>query len=145
MCLQVSVFKICVQQFDVFLLPSLMDTCRQPALYKGALAASTGEEPSWKLIYVVMILLLLVGICAGSHLGRWTAGSTPTTSPSTAKKNSNQAMRIVEHVDLEELTVEALRVRLCAAGQSKQGSKEYLKDRLGKLYASQGKQVVVIE
>ena len=108
------------------------------------------EEPSWKLIVAVVVLVLLLGISLGGHIAKWTA-DTKTTEPEAKSRFSgapsayeNKAMQTapIEKFDFNEWTVEALRDRLTEAGQSRQGTKEYLKIRLQQFYKNKGVQPI---
>ena len=100
------------------------------------------------MLIVVVVLVLLFGISLGGHIAKWTAG-TKTTEPEAQSKfrgapmaDKNKAVQTIpiEKFDFNEWTVEALRDRLAEAGQSKQGTKEYLKIRLQQFYKNKGLQ-----
>ena len=108
------------------------------------------EEPSWKLVVAVAVLVLLLGISLGGHIAKWTADAettepeakSRTSRPSSCKSTQTIRPAPIEKFDFNELTVEALRDRLFEAGQSRQGTKEYLKIRQQQFYKNKGVQPI---
>ena len=102
------------------------------------------------LVVAVVVLVLLLGISLGGHIAKWTADTKTTepeaksriAGPSSCKSTHTNRPAPIEKFDFNEWTVEALRDRLFEAGQSRQGTKEYLKIRLQQFYRNKGVQPI---
>ena len=102
------------------------------------------------MLIVVVALVLLFGISLRGHIAKWTADTKTTepeakstaARPSSCKSTQTNRPTPIEKFDFNEWTVEALRDRLFEAGQSRQGTKEYLKIRLQQFYKNKGMQPI---